>query len=866
MILKLRRIVHSLIPLRKLGSLPMFNRVPKERLTSGLVIIYLGLGSMGVIGGLRQTGYLAFLELLAYDSLVQIHPMRPPDPRLLVVGINDEDIKRQKHWPLSDEVVAKTLTILNRYRPKVIALDLFRDVPHPPEHENLRQALKAKNIIVVNQLPSSDGPGVAAPPEVPPDRIGFSDFLIDSDNIIRRELMAVATRDRRQFFLSLGLQASRHYLGLQKFPLKLTPESLQLGKINFPRLQVNSGGYHLPDSEVLGWQILLQYRSREVARQVTLTDVLQERLDPRWLKDKVVLIGVTAPSEKDTFPTPYSAIQTRNFEMPGVIIHGQIISQILSIALDQQPLPWFWSPWQEWLWLGFWSVLGSVLVWQLQRPLYLMGTLAIAIMSLWGITWLLFIQAGWIPLVPPLLGLLLSATMTLGYRVIYQTYHDTLTGLSNRRFFLKLLQKPHPQLSDSVSSLRAVLFMDLDRFQLVNDGLGHSIGDHILVLTAQRLNQVLQGTHHQLARVGGDEFAICLSRLTHCDQALDIVNRIHQEFSQPFICNEEEIFLTVSIGLVFDPEHKQHSAKELLRYADIAMYRAKELGKDCHALYFPGMDQETNQRWTMEMDLRKAFQHEEFELYYQPIVSLLDLKIIGFEALIRWNSPVRGLVSPGDFIPLAEDNGLIIALGHWILKEACQQIQSWRQKFPEIPYLMMSINLSGRQFSQPNLLKDIQQLFHELKLTGQNIKLEITESSVIDNIEQVLTVLQELKNLGLQLSIDDFGTGYSSLNYLYRFPLDTLKIDKSFIDKISDNGNSDEQKRYIQLVKTIITLGHNLSMDIVAEGIETLEQAEILRMLKCEYGQGYFFSKPLNQLSATQLLEDSINKKDRLPE
>ncbi|MEB3190554.1 MAG: EAL domain-containing protein [Snowella sp.] len=844
----------------------MFNRVPKERLTSGLVIIYLGLGSMGVIGGLRQTGYLAFLELLAYDSLVQIHPIRPPDPRLLVVGINDEDIKRQKHWPLSDEVVAKTLTILNRYRPKVIALDLFRDVPHPPEHENLRQALKAKNIIVVNQLPSSDGPGVAAPPEVPPDRIGFSDFLIDSDNIIRRELMAVATRDRRQFFLSLGLQASRHYLGLQKFPLKLTPESLQLGKINFPRLQVNSGGYHLPDSEVLGWQILLQYRSREVAHQVTLTDVLQERLDPRWLKDKVVLIGVTAPSEKDTFPTPYSAIQTRNFEMPGVIIHGQIISQILSIALDQQPLPWFWSPWQEWLWLGFWSVLGSVLVWQLQRPLYLMGTLAIAIMSLWGITWLLFIQAGWIPLVPPLLGLLLSATMTLGYRVIYQTYHDTLTGLSNRRFFLKLLQKPHPQLSDSVSSLRAVLFMDLDRFQLVNDGLGHSIGDHILVLTAQRLNQVLQGTHHQLARVGGDEFAICLSRLTHCDQALDIVNRIHQEFSQPFICNEEEIFLTVSIGLVFDPEHKQHSAKELLRYADIAMYRAKELGKDCHALYFPGMDQETNQRWTMEMDLRKAFQHEEFELYYQPIVSLLDLKIIGFEALIRWNSPVRGLVSPGDFIPLAEDNGLIIALGHWILKEACQQIQSWRQKFPEIPYLMMSINLSGRQFSQPNLLKDIQQLFHELKLTGQNIKLEITESSVIDNIEQVLTVLQELKNLGLQLSIDDFGTGYSSLNYLYRFPLDTLKIDKSFIDKISDNGNSDEQKRYIQLVKTIITLGHNLSMDIVAEGIETLEQAEILRMLKCEYGQGYFFSKPLNQLSATQLLEDSINKKDRLPE
>lgn len=844
----------------------MFNRVPKERLTSGLVIIYLGLGSMGVIGGLRQTGYLAFLELLAYDSLVQIHPIRPPDPRLLVVGINDEDIKSQKHWPLSDEVVAKTLTILNRYRPKVIALDLFRDVPHPPGHESLRQALKAKNIIVVNQLPSSDGPGVAAPPEVPPDRIGFSDFLIDSDNIVRRELMAVATRDRRQVFPSLGLQVSRHYLGLQKFPLKLTPESLQLGKINFPRLQVNSGGYHLPDSEVLGWQILLQYRSREVAHQVTLTDVLQERLDPLWLKDKVVLIGVTAPSEKDTFPTPYSAIQTRNFEMPGVIIHGQIISQILSITLDQQPLPWFWSPWQEWLWLGFWSVLGSVLVWQLQRPLYLMGTLAIAIMSLWGITWLLFIQAGWIPLVPPFLGLLLSVTMTLGYRVIYQTYHDTLTGLSNRRFFLKLLQKHHPQLSDSVPSLRAVLFMDLDRFQLVNDGLGHSIGDHILVLTAQRLNQVLQGTHHQLARVGGDEFAICLSRLTHCDQAMDIVNRIHQEFSQPFICNEQEIFLTVSIGLVFDPEHKQHSAKELLRYADIAMYRAKELGKDCHALYFPGMDQETNQRWTMEMDLRKAFQHEEFELYYQPIVSLIDLKIIGFEALIRWNSPVRGLVSPGDFIPLAEDNGLIIALGHWILKEACQQIQSWRQQFPEIPYLMMSINLSGRQFSQPNLLKDIQQLFHELKLTGQNIKLEITESSVIDNIEQVLTVLQELKNLGLQLSIDDFGTGYSSLNYLYRFPLDTLKIDKSFIDKISDNGNSDEQKRYIQLVKTIITLGHNLSMDIVAEGIETLEQAEILRMLKCEYGQGYFFSKPLNQLSATQLLEDSINKKDRLPE
>ncbi len=829
---------------------------PSRRAKWPTPLLLLAIGSLSslMIAVLQRMGDLQFLELLAYDGLVQLQPDRPFDPRLLIVGIDEEDIRQQGHWPLRDEVVAQALTQLQRDRPRIVALDLFREIPYPPGSQKLRQALQAPNIIGVSQLPTVDNPqGIAAPPGIPPERIGFSDLIIDPDNIVRRALLWVQTPSGQQQFPSFALQTSHHYLGVEQYPLRIQPETLWLGSHPFPRLGNRPASYQLPVSETLGWQVMLQYRSRRLARQVSLQDVLTSRVDPNWITNKIVLFGVTAPSAKDTFPTPYSAVQTSNFEMSGALIHGQMISQILGVVLDGDKLLGFWPVWGEWFWLVVWALGGAFGVWREQRPWCLGLVIALALTGLWVSAVTAFASFSlWIPLVPPLLGFLLSGTMVLVYKVVYQASYDPLTGLPNRRRFL---QSIHDRVSKkpSAAPLQAILFLDLDRFKLINDALGHVIGDRLLVQVTERLQTLLLGQTYYLARVGGDEFALWLSDLPAENTAIALADEIHQEMARVFEINHREIYLTVSIGIVFERWPENHTAPELLRYADIAMYRAKELGKARHALFLSGMDQAVTQRWQLETYLRVALDHKEFELYYQPIVNLKNLKLAGFEALIRWHSKDRGIVSPAEFIPIAEENGMIVDLGAWILEEACQQIYRWRQQFPHLSHLLMSINLSARQFAEPNLLKEIQLVLERLPMVEQQIKLEITESSMIHDLDQAITLLQQLKNLGLKLSIDDFGTGYSSLNYLYRFPLDTLKIDKSFIDKLIGD-HSQTINRYIQLVQTIINLGHNLDMDVIAEGIETAEQVRILQNLHCEYGQGYFFARPLPIAAATELL------------
>lgn len=839
---------------RELNRLKVF-LWPRRRAKWPTRLLLLTIGGLSslAIAVLQQMGELQFLELLAYDSLVQLQPDRPLDSRLLIVGIDEEDIQQQRHWPLRDEVIAQALTQLQRDRPKIIALDLFREIPYPPGSRELRQALQAPNIIGVTQLPTVDNPqGIAAPPGIPPERIGFSDLIIDPDNIIRRALLWVQTPSGQQQFSAFALQTSRHYLGVGKYPLRVQPETLWLGSHAFPRLGDRPSSYQLPASETLGWQVILQYRSRRLARQVSLRDVLAGRVDPGWINNKIVLMGVAAPSAKDTFPTPYSAVQTNNFEMSGVLIHGQMISQILGVVLEGEKLLGFWPVWAEWLWLAVWALGGAVLVWGEQRPWRLGLAIALALTGLWVSTVIAFAVARWIPFVPPLFGFLLSGAVVLVYKVVYQASYDPLTGLPNRRRFLQHIQGELTQKS-LADSLRAVLFLDLDRFKLVNDALGHSIGDRLLVQVTERLQNLMLGQTYYLARVGGDEFALWLSDLLEENTAITLADGIHQKMAEVFTINHQEIYLTVSIGIVFERGLETGTAPELLRYADIAMYRAKELGKARHVLFMSGMDQAVTQRWQLETHLRVALAQREFELYYQPIVNLQNLKLAGFEALIRWHSKDQGIVSPAQFIPIAEENGMIVDLGAWILEEACQQIYTWRQQFPHLSHLLMSINLSARQFAEPNLLQEIQLVLGRLPMVETQVKLEITESSMIHDLEQAITLLQKLKSLGLQLSIDDFGTGYSSLNYLYRFPLDTLKIDKSFIDKLIGD-QSPEVERYIQLVQTIINLGHNLGMDVIAEGVETSEQVRILQTLHCEYGQGYLFSRPLAVAAATELL------------
>ncbi|MDJ0846188.1 MAG: GGDEF domain-containing phosphodiesterase, partial [Crocosphaera sp.] len=329
--------------------------------------------------------------------------------------------------------------------------------------------------------------------------------------------------------------------------------------------------------------------------------------------------------------------------------------------------------------------------------------------------------------------------------------------------------------------------------------------------------------------------------------------KLQQVLSQPLFWQGQEIYSTVTIGISFEETGKDFHGSELLRYADIAMHKAKAINSSRPQTFEAGMDTQAVQRWHLETDLRLGIDQKEFQLYYQPIFSLKTGKIAGFEALVRWNSQTRGFVSPGAFIPVAEETGLIVPLGEWILTEACRQIREWHERFPRTPNLIMSVNLSGRQFSQPNLVKQIKGILDAAGIEGDRLKLEITESMMMNNVEEAITLLNRLKELGLRLSIDDFGTGYSSLSYLHRFPVDTLKVDKSFVGRMEEGEDS---HKYIQIVRTIISLGHNLSLDVIAEGIETDKQRKILESLSCEYGQGYFFSRPLSYDNAEALLTD----------
>jgi diguanylate cyclase (GGDEF)-like protein len=399
----------------------------------------------------------------------------------------------------------------------------------------------------------------------------------------------------------------------------------------------------------------------------------------------------------------------------------------------------------------------------------------------------------------------------------------------------------------------AVLFLDLDRFKNINDSLGHTHGDLLLVAFAERLERTLRPID-TLARFGGDEFAILLSGMTDATDAVRVAQRIQDELSQPFVLDKNSAFATASIGIALSSSGYDRP-DDILRDADIAMYRAKENGKARYELFDHGMHARAVSRLQLESDLRQAIEQKEFCVYYQPIISLQTGRLAGFEALVRWNHPRRGLVAPADFIPVAEETGLIVPIGQWVLNEACAQVRQWQIDSPSHRSLSLSVNLSARQVAQPDLLQRIKDALETSKLNPHCLKLEITESVVMENAEAAAQMFKQLRSLGVQLSIDDFGTGYSSLSYLHRFPLNYLKIDRSFVMRLTtDNDNA--------IVRTISTLARNLGMEVIAEGIETEEQFQQLKMLGCEYGQGYLFSRPVSNDGVEHLLAQD-SKRDR---
>ena len=434
-------------------------------------------------------------------------------------------------------------------------------------------------------------------------------------------------------------------------------------------------------------------------------------------------------------------------------------------------------------------------------------------------------------------------------RLVREALSDNLTGLANRTLLCQRLEHAL-QLSRRDEKMQfVVLFLDLDRFKIINDGLGHVVGDQLLCEFARRLTACVRPTD-TVARLGGDEFVILLEAVSDTTDAARVANRIHALLRKPFVLDEHEVFTTASIGIA-PGSPKYRNVQDLLRDADSAMYRAKAMGKSRHEMFDTAMHERALEVLKLETDLRHAIERKEFLLHYQPIVSLADGSLRGFEALVRWRHPDRGLVSPAVFIPMMEETGLIVTLGSWVIAEACRQLRAWHGRFGRP--LTVSVNVSGKQFAKGDLVADVDAALRETELPPHCLTLEITESVMMVNAEEALRILCELRNRGAAISVDDFGVGYSSLSQLHRFPINALKIDRSFIQRI---GGED---RDTEIIRTIVTLAHNLKMSVTAEGIETPLQLERVRALGAEAGQGYLFAKPLAVADVETMLQRQAN-------
>ncbi|MFN6518948.1 MAG: putative bifunctional diguanylate cyclase/phosphodiesterase [Nostoc sp. CreGUA01] len=433
-------------------------------------------------------------------------------------------------------------------------------------------------------------------------------------------------------------------------------------------------------------------------------------------------------------------------------------------------------------------------------------------------------------------------------QLLHLAFHDALTGLPNRAAFINRLKHAINYSKRHSDYLFAVLFIDLDRFKVINDSLGHHQGDQFLLAIASRL-EVCVRSIDTAARLGGDEFTILLEGIQDVSDAIKVAERVEHELKLPFELDGQEIFTTASIGIALSSTVNYEQAEDVLRDADTAMYRAKMLGRARYELFNSNMYANALAKLQLETDLRRAIERLELQVYYQPIVSLGSGSILGFEALLRWEHPERGLLSPADFIPLAEETGLIFSIGKWVLYEACAQMQTWRASHPSKLLKKISVNLSVKQFFQPDLIEQIREILQSTSLNADTLVLDITESVIVENGDRLSTTLSEIRNLGIHLSIDDFGTGYSSLGRLYNFPISLLKIDRSFISSINTNSKN------LEIIEILVTLAHKLGVDVLAEGIETQEQLTLLRKLNCEYGQGHFFSVPLNSSAAEALIK-----------
>ena len=438
----------------------------------------------------------------------------------------------------------------------------------------------------------------------------------------------------------------------------------------------------------------------------------------------------------------------------------------------------------------------------------------------------------------------------------HAAYHDSLTGLPNRNYFLDTLKGLLQRSRENTETNFAVLFLDLRSFKTINDSLGHSMGDRLIKNVGKRLSGLVR-EDDLVGRFSGDKFGIILTDLLSKDEATGFADRLAKRLAEPYTLDGRQVFTSAKIGIAYG-NSKYPEAEDILRDADIAMYYAKD-NEDNYVIFDQRMHIRAVTRLQLETDLRYAIERAEFELYYQPIIALDTASLVGFEALVRWNHPQRGLVPPNEFIPVSENTGLIVPMTVQILHSACTQIVKWQGTSELSTPLSIAVNLSGKHFGHPALVEQINTVIAETGINPASLKLELTESAVMENAETAILMLKEIKKTGVQISIDDFGTGYSSLSYLHRFPIDLLKVDRSFVSAMEENTENGE------IVRTVIALAKALNLKVVAEGIESIHQFHQLKILGCEFGQGYLFSKPLPVADIERLLADTTRWQNILP-
>ncbi len=772
------------------------------------------------------------IELVIVDYWAAHQTQAKPDPRFLIVTITEADI-RQQGWPISNDQLAEVLARIQDHQPRVVGLDLYRNLPSTATHQALARQLQAPNLIAIEEIVNDIPP----PPHVPPERVGFNDFTLDHDGVIRRLLLFVGASE--QSYASFALRVSLAYLG-EAAEFDHDGDRLWINGVPFPRLTPQVGGYQQADTR--GYQILFNYHSHQnFAPTISLTSVLAGELTAEQVRDKIVLIGSVAPSLKDLFLTPYSRY-TETLQLPGVMIHGQGVRQVVAVALGEERLFRFWPHWGEWLWLGVWTMIGGAIAWQMRHPLILGGIVLCGSGVIVGTAGLLWQSQVWVPLVAPLLAFAIAVVLAMAHRLLYTTNRDSLTGLPNQRSFISQLTPRRGQ-----KMAKTVIFLELDRFSWIRNSIGEGAGDQLLQQVVSRLQTTLPG-RAMLARLGGDGLAIALSQ-TDRESLMAVAEQCQATLSRPInLTPNQPISLTATLGIAIPEPHHIHHPENLLRDAQTAMYRARSQGLGHCQIFATGMLTASLNQFNLEQEMRQGIEAEEFVLYYQPIIHLQTGAITGFEALIRWQHPQQGFISPGVFIPLAEETGLIIPLGDWICQAAIAQVHQWQQQFPHRP-LTVSINLSGRQFEQADFGDKLTQFISRSGVDPQGVKLEITESIVMGNVEAAIDLMLRIKALGCKISLDDFGTGYSSLSQLRRLPLDTLKVDQSFVRTMGDS------REDLAIVEMVINLSHILGMEVIAEGVETEADATLLRSLHCDFGQGYLWDKPLPATVATTRLE-----------